>query len=753
MLPILYNSITEGTVPSNYGVGVLSDCITCTVTEERNGSYELAIEYPSDGIHAAEIVPNAFIKAKPNYTDPAQLFRIYKVGKDINGAFTASACHISYDLSGKVIASGTANNIVSACLLLTGAAGAFTVETSKNTVADFKITEPSSVRSWFGGKEGSLLDVYGGGEWHYNNFTAKLWQNRGADRGVTIRYGKNLTELSQEIDVTNLVSGVIPYYKDPDGNVTTGSEVSTGLVGFNKTIAVDFSQDVDVEDPTPILTQLATLASRYIANNNFTTALNNITLDFVQMQGLTERVDLCDTVHIYFEPLGISAALKCIATTWDVLLDRYTETTFGDPKASITDTIRDTSAAAANAQASAETANTNAETAIIRVGEKKRVFTSTPVPPYDVGDLWTDSNNLYYCVTPKDVTITDEVNGASVTFTSPIEANLLRCRVLIPADADGFNSITLTQSWTEDGDPQTATFFIDFGETVTAGGLLNVLTGEFFIEGGDVLQLDSYEILAADAAQTITSDLAGSTLDIEYLIKGFQPEDWDLATNYTTESYVEDAVETATSLITGTAGGYVILNRDVDGHPYEILIADNPDINAATNVLRLNQNGLGFSSTGYNGHFDNAITGSGIVADAITTGNLDALKVNIQHLTATMFEGGKISLGGLNNQSGELELLDESGVVIGELNKGGLKFYGAGDVGARPYVVLNNTDGFKGYDANDNALFWVNRDEFTMKKCVATDEISACGKVRILPMQVIVSGNVTNDGIAFVAIV
>ena len=243
------------------------------------------------------------------------------------------------NLSGKVITSGTAGSCTAACALLTAQAGNFTITTDKTVSADFSIDVPSSVRSWFGGKRGSILDVYGPGEWKYDNFSAEFMAARGQDRGVTIRYGKNLTELSQTLDMSNLVSSVIPYYKDNDGNVTQGAAVSTGLVGITKEVAVDFSSSVDPESATPIVTQLATLAAAYVANNNLTQIKDSITLNFVQMKELSERVDLCDTVHIYFEPLGITATAKCIETVWDVLGERYTSTSFGDPKTNITDTI------------------------------------------------------------------------------------------------------------------------------------------------------------------------------------------------------------------------------------------------------------------------------------------------------------------------------------------------------------------------------------------------------------------------------
>ena len=339
MQPILYSSVTEGTVPAHYGVGVLSDCISCKVTEERNGAFELVMTYAAEGLHASDIQVNAILKAKPNFTDNPQLFRIYKVGKVIDGRFEVYAQHISYDLSGKLITTGSAGSCVAACALLEAQAGNFTITTDKSVTANFRVSEPSSVRSWFGGKAGSLLDVYGG-EWAYDNYTASLKQARGSDRGVEIRYGKNLTNLSQELNMENLCTGVVPYYVDSDGNQTVGAKVLTGLsLDVPRDLAVDFSSDVNPESSTPILTQLATLATNYVSKRNLTSPTDSIELDFVQIAELQERVDLCDTVHIYFEALGLSATAKCIKTEWDVLEERYTSTTFGDARTNIADTI------------------------------------------------------------------------------------------------------------------------------------------------------------------------------------------------------------------------------------------------------------------------------------------------------------------------------------------------------------------------------------------------------------------------------
>lgn len=339
MIPILYESITAPIVPNHYGLGSLTDCLSCEVTEERNGIYTLTLTYPATGIHADEIAVERFLKVKPNYMDDPQLFRIYKVGKVMAGKFTVYARHLSYDMSDLVITEGSASSCAAACVLLTQSAGNFTITTDKATAGDFTVSQPSSVRSWFGGKKGSLLDVYGG-EWHYDNFGAHLKAARGTDRGVTIRYGKNLTALNQVIDTSNLLTGILPFYMDQNGNKVIGAIVPTGLtLDRPKVAAIDFTQDVNPESSTPIATQLANLATSYKNNNNLTTPINSITLDFVQMKELTERVDLCDTVSIYFEALGIEARAKCVKVVWDVLEERYTKTTFGDARTNIADTI------------------------------------------------------------------------------------------------------------------------------------------------------------------------------------------------------------------------------------------------------------------------------------------------------------------------------------------------------------------------------------------------------------------------------
>lgn len=320
------------------GLGTLSDCISCLVTEERNGAYELTMQYPISGVHFKEIELRSFVLAKPNYTDDPQPFRIYAISKPLNGICTINAQHISYDLSGKEIPMGvTAANLTAVVRQLSAYSAPFKIKTTKTGTAPFQTDVPASVRSWLGGKEGSLLDLYGG-EWHWDGYTCTLSTARGVNRGVTIRYGKNLTSLKQDEECSNVYSGVRAYYTTSEGVTISGGLVRTGItLDTTRTFFLDASGYFGSNAPS--VAQLNAYASQYITQNGLNAPKVNLTLNFVQLQGLAERVDLCDTVTIQFEALGVSATAKCIQTTWDVLQERYTSTTFGDARSNLNSTL------------------------------------------------------------------------------------------------------------------------------------------------------------------------------------------------------------------------------------------------------------------------------------------------------------------------------------------------------------------------------------------------------------------------------
>lgn len=348
--PILYSS-TE-TDFSNNGLGILGDCISCEVTEEANGIFELAMQYPMSGVHYEDIVDRSIIKAKADQFRDQQLFRVYAISKPMSGIVTVLAEHISYDLSGIPVSPFSAQNAPAALSGLKTNAVVdcpFEFWTDKDTSGEFSVTVPSSIRSRLGGVTGSVLDVYGG-EFEFDNYTVKLHNNRGMNRGVSIRYGKNLTDIKQEQNCASVATGIYPYWAgDVDGNtvlVELPEKIikAKGTYNFVRIRTLDLSSEFE-EQPT--VDQLRAKAENYVESNNIGIPTVSLSVSFSQLEQseeykglkLLERVSLFDTVNVEFPALRVSATAKAVKLIYDALADRVKSITLGSVKANIADTI------------------------------------------------------------------------------------------------------------------------------------------------------------------------------------------------------------------------------------------------------------------------------------------------------------------------------------------------------------------------------------------------------------------------------
>ena len=451
MIPILYEA-NETAFTSN-GLGRLSDAITCKVVEERNGIFELNMTYPVNGIHFSDIQESRIILAKAHEGGLTQPFIIYRIEKPINGICTIKAEHISYRLSTIVVMPYSAGSLTAALVGIannSATTNPFNFATDITSVVNFKLSEPRNARGLLGGESGSILDVYGQGEYEFSRFDVFLHSDRGADNGVQIRYGKNLTDIKNIVDMTGVYTGIVPYWTDGDTTVTLPEKVimSTHASDFPYYIlkTVDFSADYE---EAPSEAQLRAKAESYVANNDGWKIKHNVTVSFVDLWNTEEykdiaaleRVQLCDIVHVIYGKLGVDFKTKVIKTDYNVLEERYNRITLGD---------------------------------------------------------------TYYT-------------------------------------------------------------------------LSSVLNDE----------------IANSAEKTTT--------------------------------HLQKAIEHATKLIQGGLGGHVVFTVNADGEPQEICIMDTDDISTAVNVLRMNLNGIGFSTTGYAGQYTTAWTIDGhFNADFIDAGTIDA---------------------------------------------------------------------------------------------------------------------------------
>ncbi|WP_417107554.1 phage tail spike protein [Hominenteromicrobium sp.] len=347
MKPILFPS--TATEFNTQGLGVLTDAISCTVTEERNGAFELTMQYPDTGVHFDEITDRCIIYAIPSPYRAPQPFRIYRITRPMDGIIMVYAQHITYDLSGVPLNPFTAINVPDALskLSLNAAVDSpFIFWTDKSTVASFAVSTPSSTRSVLGGSSGSILDVYGG-EYEWDGFTVRLYGHRGYDNGVVISYGKNLTDIEQDRNISNVATGIYPYWTNAEGALVTCDPKiinAPGTYDFTRVVPVDFSNDFETQ---PTSEQLQARAGKYVEDNKIGIPKTSITASFVQLEqfpeyedlALLEKCDLCDTVTIRYPQLGVEAKAEIVKIETDVLLERYNSVEIGDVRTNIADTI------------------------------------------------------------------------------------------------------------------------------------------------------------------------------------------------------------------------------------------------------------------------------------------------------------------------------------------------------------------------------------------------------------------------------
>lgn len=372
MIPILFDE--NSTEFKSNGIGRLSDCIKCEVTEERNGIFEVEFTYPITGKFYSEIKELRIILVDHDERKDAQPFEIYRRSAPINGIVTFNARHITYKLSNVIVSPFTASSITDAFESFRTQSmteNNFTFWTDKTSPGSFSIGVPTSIRAALGGTQGSILDAFGGGEYEFDNYVVKLHQHRGRDNGVTIRYGKNLADIENEVDVGSVYSAVVPYWSDGEATVVYGGVVAgdSGIVytadwtdetgapiqdengehitfNYSRRIVVPMDLSSEFED-APTVAQLEAKAQTILNNNQPWVPRVSIDVDFVQLWQTEEyknvapleRVQLCDTVTVYYEALGVNATAKVIKVVWNALTERYDKMELGDAKTSFVETI------------------------------------------------------------------------------------------------------------------------------------------------------------------------------------------------------------------------------------------------------------------------------------------------------------------------------------------------------------------------------------------------------------------------------
>ena len=342
-------SLSTLVADNSNGLGQIQP-LSCTVTEELNGIYELDFTVNVNDKHYNDLKNSGLVKVTVG-DGSEQIFRIYKIDEPINMISSVHCQHITYDLSKVVVKPFTATGAVNIKnQLVSNMLGSYPFSTwtdITNTTSTFTNDIPRYFRECLGGYEGSVLDVLRP-EYEWDNLTVKLHARRGADNGVRISYGKNLIDYSQEQNNENVYDGVYGYAVVDEVTYKADSYFNKTGATYPRILNVDFSSDYE-SGQVPTSAELLQKATTYAQNNSIEVPSINIKIDFIPLWQTEEyknilpleRVSLGDTVHVYFDKLNVEASSRVIKTEWNVLTNKYDSIELGDAKANLNTIIND----------------------------------------------------------------------------------------------------------------------------------------------------------------------------------------------------------------------------------------------------------------------------------------------------------------------------------------------------------------------------------------------------------------------------
>ena len=380
-----------------------------------------------------------------------------------------------------------------------------------------------------GGEQGSILDIYGAGDYKFDRFDVRLYAHRGVDTDVEIRYSKNLTNLNQDIDDSGSYNAIAPFWKDTEGNLVMLPEVFIVYSGLqpvvayltdhnniiirtetNEPIEVAYSEiravpyDMsDAFEEMPTADQLRTAAQTRFENSNAWLPDENLKIDFVQLWQTEEfkdyaamqRVSLCDTVSVYYPAAGITKVKqKVVKVVYNVLLDRYDSIELGQMQNSLGQAIRQeilqevptTSMMESAIQYATEmirgglggyvvmTPGPNGYPQEILIMDSPDVNTAVNVWRFNQGGLGHSSNG--YDGPFSDIALTQDGRiNASIITTGILNANIIKAGIL--ADEENNTSFNLA----------TGLLIIKKGNILLGGGNFAVNDeGELYSKSGTI---------------------------------------------------------------------------------------------------------------------------------------------------------------------------------------------------------------------------------------------------------------------------
>ncbi|ADP69234.1 virion structural protein [Leuconostoc phage phiMH1] len=401
MTPILYEK--DEIDFTSQGLGSLVEIYDVDVEEQRNGLLQLTASYPVSGVRYADISVGRLILAKPNQRDDIHAFRIVSTELDISGyAVTIEADSITYDLTHNLVkhlvASGDGQSFMTALknAIVNPSVFSFYSDIATSSTTSLNYVNPMEAIM---GTTGSFLQIWGG-ELKRENRRVAMFNRRGRDNVATFRLGKNISGLKYSVDISSLVTRIIPTksVQNDDQTTTTleGTPVDSQYINNYEqiyTLPLEFT-----DDTIKTVADLNAAAKGWFtqsANTGRDKPTVTIDIDVLSLQDSAdyqdkfknlESVSLTDTVTVYVPEYGVNVTAIVNELHYDPILDRVTKMTVGTAKQSFADSSR---TQLSDLQDKIISVQNQADAAAVSANGKNKNYYGSVEPSHpQEGDLW-----------------------------------------------------------------------------------------------------------------------------------------------------------------------------------------------------------------------------------------------------------------------------------------------------------------------------------------------------------------------------
>lgn len=320
------------------GLGALSP-ISCELSEEINGGYEIKMVHPRDKWGKWRYIDNEriIVVDTPNGRQP---FRIYRVNTE-EYEITVYAEHIFYDLL----------NNISVGKILDGNAKQWMEDFDFTFAFDMPFTfgtdidSDTSVRQTYDGENQVSMLIgnsesfvsFFGGECIRDKFSVFFAKSMGQDTGYLLKYGKNLIGLEVDEDLSETFTKAYAY-----GSVGAFVRLDSPRINDYVYPKIKFFEYSDTDDSAEIRKRIEKM---YAEGADL--PVLNVKVDFVQLEKTEEYKDFAflknikigDTITVYHEKMNFNKKVKMISYKYDCILQEYKSIQLGELRGNLADSI------------------------------------------------------------------------------------------------------------------------------------------------------------------------------------------------------------------------------------------------------------------------------------------------------------------------------------------------------------------------------------------------------------------------------